>query len=235
MREAAAVVKKLGKVARNVKLRWSCRARSGEGPGRARRLKIFKAPALRATRLPMSGHERRPVSPANAAPRPAPLRGPPGCWRSTHLAAMAAAAAVHGHFVDLAKSADAVCWHAIGNWKFYDELDEPLHQQAILGFASALGLFANFRPGHLLRTATSVRPASSRVVRPGHSRHPRLSRDICSAGTPPRCSPRRPPGAEESASTPCATANKRSAHRWSPFPGRAPARRRSPMSTRPTC
>lgn len=62
-----------------------------------------------------------------------------------------AAYEAHGHplpesTLELAKSADAVLFGAVGDWK-YDQLDRPLRpEQAILGLRKNLGLFANFRP-----------------------------------------------------------------------------------------
>ena len=62
-----------------------------------------------------------------------------------------AAYEAHGHplpdaTLKLAKSADAILFGAVGDWK-YDTLDRPLRpEQAILGLRKNLGLFANFRP-----------------------------------------------------------------------------------------
>ena len=62
-----------------------------------------------------------------------------------------AAYEAHGHplpesTLNLAKSADAILFGAVGDWK-YDKLDRPLRpEQAILGLRKHLGLFANFRP-----------------------------------------------------------------------------------------
>ena len=61
----------------------------------------------------------------------------------------------------LAKSADAVLFGAVGDWK-YDQLDRPLRpEQAILGLRKNLGLFANFRPAicyEQLVDASSLKP-----------------------------------------------------------------------------
>ena len=61
----------------------------------------------------------------------------------------------------LAKSADAILFGAVGDWK-YDTLDRPLRpEQAILGLRKALGLFANFRPAicyEQLTHASSLKP-----------------------------------------------------------------------------
>ena len=57
----------------------------------------------------------------------------------------------HGHplpesTLRLAKSADAILFGAVGDWK-YDKLERPLRpEQAILGLRRELGLFANLRP-----------------------------------------------------------------------------------------
>ncbi|MEF7613269.1 3-isopropylmalate dehydrogenase [Aquincola sp. MAHUQ-54] len=63
--------------------------------------------------------------------------------------------------LDLAKSADAVLFGAVGDWK-YDKLDRPLRpEQAILGLRKHLGLFANFRPAicyEQLTHASSLKP-----------------------------------------------------------------------------
>jgi 3-isopropylmalate dehydrogenase len=72
----------------------------------------------------------------------------------------------HGHplpesTLELAKSADAVLFGAVGDWK-YDQLDRPLRpEQAILGLRKNLGLFANFRPAicyQELVGASSLKP-----------------------------------------------------------------------------
>ena len=61
----------------------------------------------------------------------------------------------------LAKSADAVLFGAVGDWK-YDMLDRHLRpEQAILGLRKAMGLFANLRPAicHAqLVSASSLKP-----------------------------------------------------------------------------
>ena len=61
----------------------------------------------------------------------------------------------------LAKSADAILFGAVGDWK-YDKLDRPLRpEQAILGLRKALGLFANFRPAICYKElvdASSLKP-----------------------------------------------------------------------------
>jgi 3-isopropylmalate dehydrogenase len=63
--------------------------------------------------------------------------------------------------LNLAKSADAVLFGAVGDWK-YDKLDRPLRpEQAILGLRKNLGLFANFRPAicyEQLVGASSLKP-----------------------------------------------------------------------------
>ncbi|MCU0770065.1 MAG: 3-isopropylmalate dehydrogenase [Burkholderiaceae bacterium] len=73
----------------------------------------------------------------------------------------------HGHplpdsTLALARSADAILFGAVGDWK-YDKLDRPLRpEQAILGLRKHLGLFANFRPAicyEQLTHASSLKPA----------------------------------------------------------------------------
>jgi 3-isopropylmalate dehydrogenase len=63
--------------------------------------------------------------------------------------------------LDLAKSADAVLFGAVGDWK-YDTLPrEKRPEQAILGLRRELGLFANLRPAILypeLAGASSLKP-----------------------------------------------------------------------------
>ena len=63
--------------------------------------------------------------------------------------------------LNLAKSADAILFGAVGDWK-YDTLDRPLRpEQAFLGLRKALGLFANFRPAicyEQLVGASSLKP-----------------------------------------------------------------------------
>ncbi|MAK55222.1 MAG: 3-isopropylmalate dehydrogenase [Pusillimonas sp.] len=77
-----------------------------------------------------------------------------------------AAYAQHGHplppaTLELAKSADAILFGAVGDWK-YDSLPrEHRPEQAILGLRKALGLFANLRPAILyeeLANASSLKP-----------------------------------------------------------------------------
>ena len=61
----------------------------------------------------------------------------------------------------LARSADAILFGAVGDWK-YDTLDRPLRpEQAILGLRKHMGLFANFRPAicyEQLVNASSLKP-----------------------------------------------------------------------------
>lgn len=63
--------------------------------------------------------------------------------------------------LNLAKSADAILFGAVGDWK-YDTLTRPLRpEQAILGLRKHLGLFANFRPAicyEQLTHASSLKP-----------------------------------------------------------------------------
>jgi 3-isopropylmalate dehydrogenase len=63
--------------------------------------------------------------------------------------------------LNLAKSADAILFGAVGDWK-YDTLERSLRpEQAILGLRKALGLFANFRPAicyEQLTHASSLKP-----------------------------------------------------------------------------
>ena len=77
-----------------------------------------------------------------------------------------AAYEAHGHplpesTLNLARSADAILFGAVGDWK-YDKLDRPLRpEQAILGLRKHLGLFANFRPAlcyEQLTHASSLKP-----------------------------------------------------------------------------
>ena len=77
-----------------------------------------------------------------------------------------AAFEAHGHplpetTLALAKSADAILFGAVGDWK-YDTLERPLRpEQAILGLRKHLGLFANFRPAicyEQLVDASSLKP-----------------------------------------------------------------------------
>ncbi len=63
--------------------------------------------------------------------------------------------------LELAKSADAVLFGAVGDWK-YDKLERSLRpEQAILGLRKHLGLFANLRPAichEQLTHASSLKP-----------------------------------------------------------------------------
>jgi 3-isopropylmalate dehydrogenase len=77
-----------------------------------------------------------------------------------------AAYEVHGHplpqtTLELARSADAILFGAVGDWK-YDQLERSLRpEQAILGLRKHLGLFANLRPAicHApLTSASSLKP-----------------------------------------------------------------------------
>ena len=77
-----------------------------------------------------------------------------------------AAYEAHGHplpesTLSLAKSADAILFGAVGDWKF-DKLERALRpEQAILGLRKHLGLFANFRPALCypqLTHASSLKP-----------------------------------------------------------------------------
>ncbi len=77
-----------------------------------------------------------------------------------------AAYEAHGHplpesTLNLARSADAVLFGAVGDWK-YDKLERALRpEQAILGLRKHLGLFANFRPAicyEQLTHASSLKP-----------------------------------------------------------------------------
>lgn len=77
-----------------------------------------------------------------------------------------AAYEAHGHplpesTLNLAKSADAILFGAVGDWK-YDKLERALRpEQAILGLRKHLGLFANFRPALCypqLTHASSLKP-----------------------------------------------------------------------------
>ncbi len=72
----------------------------------------------------------------------------------------------HGHplpesTLALARSADAVLFGAVGDWK-YDDLERHLRpEQAILGLRKNLGLFANLRPAichEPLVGASSLKP-----------------------------------------------------------------------------
>jgi 3-isopropylmalate dehydrogenase len=77
-----------------------------------------------------------------------------------------AAYEAHGHplpdaTLNLAKSADAILFGAVGDWKF-DKLERHLRpEQAILGLRKHLGLFANLRPAlcyEQLTDASSLKP-----------------------------------------------------------------------------
>lgn len=77
-----------------------------------------------------------------------------------------AAYEAHGHplpdaTLNLARSADAILFGAVGDWK-YDKLERALRpEQAILGLRKHLGLFANFRPAicyEELVGASSLKP-----------------------------------------------------------------------------
>ncbi len=77
-----------------------------------------------------------------------------------------AAYEAHGHplpqsTLALARSADAILFGAVGDWK-YDKLERSLRpEQAILGLRKELGLFANFRPAvcyEQLVGASSLKP-----------------------------------------------------------------------------
>jgi 3-isopropylmalate dehydrogenase len=83
-----------------------------------------------------------------------------------HALVGGAAYDAHGHplpesTLNLAKSADAILFGAVGDWK-YDKLDRPLRpEQAILGLRKHLELFANFRPAicyEQLVGASSLKP-----------------------------------------------------------------------------
>ncbi len=77
-----------------------------------------------------------------------------------------AAYEAHGHplpesTLNLARSADAILFGAVGDWK-YDQLERALRpEQAILGLRKHLGLFANLRPAlcyEQLTQASSLKP-----------------------------------------------------------------------------
>ena len=77
-----------------------------------------------------------------------------------------AAYEAHGHplpdsTLNLARSADAILFGAVGDWK-YDKLERALRpEQAILGLRKQLGLFANLRPAlcyEQLTHASSLKP-----------------------------------------------------------------------------
>jgi 3-isopropylmalate dehydrogenase len=77
--------------------------------------------------------------------------------------------ATHGHplppsTLALARSADAILFGAVGDWK-YDTLDRELRpEQAILGLRRELGLFANLRPAVLYSGLASASPLKQEVV-----------------------------------------------------------------------
>ncbi len=80
-----------------------------------------------------------------------------------------AAYEAHGHplpdaTLNLAKSADAVLFGAVGDWK-YDKLDRPLRpEQAILGLRKNLELFANFRPAICYEELTHASTLKPEIV-----------------------------------------------------------------------
>jgi 3-isopropylmalate dehydrogenase len=87
-------------------------------------------------------------------------------FETEHALVGGAAYDAHGHplpdaTLALAKSADAVLFGAVGDWK-YDKLERSLRpEQAILGLRKNLGLFANFRPATCyqeLTHASSLKP-----------------------------------------------------------------------------
>ncbi|MBC7995059.1 MAG: 3-isopropylmalate dehydrogenase [Rhizobacter sp.] len=80
-----------------------------------------------------------------------------------------AAYEAHGHplpdaTLNLAKSADAVLFGAVGDWK-YDKLDRALRpEQAILGLRKNLELFANFRPAICYEELTHASTLKPEIV-----------------------------------------------------------------------
>ena len=80
-----------------------------------------------------------------------------------------AAYAAHGHplpesTLALAKSADAVLFGAVGDWK-YDKLERHLRpEQAILGLRKNLELFANFRPAICYEELTHASTLKPEIV-----------------------------------------------------------------------
>ncbi|MEO8154973.1 MAG: 3-isopropylmalate dehydrogenase [Rhizobacter sp.] len=80
-----------------------------------------------------------------------------------------AAYEAHGHplpeaTLSLAKSADAVLFGAVGDWK-YDKLDRALRpEQAILGLRKNMELFANFRPAICYEELTHASTLKPEVV-----------------------------------------------------------------------
>jgi 3-isopropylmalate dehydrogenase len=88
------------------------------------------------------------------------------CFEMEHALVGGAAFEAHGHplpeaTLALAKSADAILFGAVGDWK-YDTLVRPLRpEQAILGLRKNLELFANLRPAICfdeLTHASSLKP-----------------------------------------------------------------------------
>lgn len=77
--------------------------------------------------------------------------------------------AAHGHplpeaTLALAKSADAVLFGAVGDWK-HDKLERHLRpEQAILGLRKNLGLFANFRPAICYEELTHASTLKPEIV-----------------------------------------------------------------------
>jgi len=75
----------------------------------------------------------------------------------------------HGHplppaTLELAKSADAILFGAVGDWK-HDALPRELRpEQAILGLRKALGLFANLRPAILYPQLANASSLKAEVV-----------------------------------------------------------------------
>lgn len=66
--------------------------------------------------------------------------------------------------LSLAKSADAVLFGAVGDWK-YDQLERALRpEQAILGLRKELGLFANLRPAILYPQLAQASTLKEEVV-----------------------------------------------------------------------
>ncbi len=87
-------------------------------------------------------------------------------FETEHALVGGAAYEAHGHplpesTLRLARSADALLFGAVGDWK-YDTLERALRpEQAILGLRKDLGLFANFRPAicyEQLTHASSLKP-----------------------------------------------------------------------------
>ena len=66
--------------------------------------------------------------------------------------------------LELARSADAVLFGAVGDWKF-DALERALRpEQAILGLRAGLGLFANFRPAILYGELAGASTLKAEIV-----------------------------------------------------------------------